>query len=137
MKRKMQTSENVFEAQLTPRSTESISVRWSAVGLLLGYLVCIAGFKGMPASATGASDLRAKKGAQIFQQRCVACHNTAPGSTAAFGPPSLSGIFRGPSPMTTKEATEIISKGKASMPAWGNVLTPIDIENVIVYLRKQ
>jgi hypothetical protein len=52
-----------------------------------------------------------------------------------FGPRNLHDIFRGPSAITTKQAEEIITHGKASMPAWGAVLTHSDIDAVIDYLK--
>jgi len=78
---------------------------------------------------------RAKHGEEIFQQRCVVCHNKQPGDTTPFGPPNLNGIFRGPSAITTKQASTIITDGKGTMPAWGKILTPTDIEDVIAYLK--
>jgi mono/diheme cytochrome c family protein len=78
---------------------------------------------------------RAKQGAAIFRQRCAACHNKQPGDTSPFGPPNLNGIFRGSSPLTTKQAVSIIENGKSPMPAFGTVLTRSDVDNVIAYLR--
>lgn len=78
---------------------------------------------------------RAKQGQAIFQQRCVSCHNKQPGDTSPFGPPNLSGIFKGPSRLTTRQAVEIIEKGKSPMPAFGTILTHSDIDALIAYLR--
>ena len=76
-----------------------------------------------------------KAGEAIFKQRCLVCHNKQPGDSAPFGPPNLYGKFKGPSAMSTKEAVNIIAHGKATMPAWGGILSKSDINNVIAYLR--
>jgi mono/diheme cytochrome c family protein len=88
-------------------------------------------------SATAADTLsgRAKQGQAVFRQRCASCHNKQPGDTSPFGPPNLNGIFRGPSHLTTKQAVDIIEKGKSPMPAFGDVLTRSDVDDVIAYLR--
>jgi len=108
---------------------------WSAVCVLpavMAAVIC------MPVSSTAAANAvsgRARHGEEIFKQRCIACHNKQPGDTSPFGPPNLNGIFRGPSPITTKQATTIIVNGKGTMPGWGSVLSKADISDVIAYLR--
>lgn len=52
-----------------------------------------------------------------------------------FGPPNLNGIFRGPSPMTTKEAEDTVVRGKGTMPGWGAVLSHSDVDDVVAYLK--
>jgi len=88
-----------------------------------------------PATAADTLTGRAKQGQAIFQQRCVSCHNKQPGDTSPFGPPNLNGIFKGPSRITTKQAADIIEKGKSPMPAFGTVLTHSDVDDLIAYLR--
>ena len=60
---------------------------------------------------------KAKRGAAVFQQNCVSCHNKQPGDTTPFGPPNLHGIFSSKPlvtpPVTPAQATDIIKKGKA------------------------
>ena len=36
---------------------------------------------------------KAKRGAVIFQQNCVSCHNKQPDDVTPFGPPNLHGMF--------------------------------------------
>ena len=76
-----------------------------------------------------------KAGEAIFKKRCLVCHNKQPGDTAPFGPPNLYVAFKGPSALSTKAAANIIAHGKATMPAWGGILSKSDINNVIAYLR--
>lgn len=76
-----------------------------------------------------------KAGEAIFMKRCLVCHNKQPGDTAPFGPPNLYVAFKGPTAISTKEATNIITHGKATMPAWAGILSKSDINNVIAYLR--
>ena len=58
-----------------------------------------------------------KAGEAIFKKRCLVCHNKQPGDNAPFGPPNLYVAFKGPSALSTKAATNIITHGKATMPA--------------------
>ena len=82
---------------------------------------------------------KAKRGAAVFQQNCVSCHNKQPGDTTPFGPPNLHGIFSSKPlvtpPVTPAQATDIIKKGKAPMPAFGSILTEAQISDLIAYLK--
>jgi mono/diheme cytochrome c family protein len=84
---------------------------------------------------------KAKRGAAIFQQNCVSCHNKQPGDTTPFGPPNLHGIFSSKPlvtpPVTPAQATDTIKKGKAPMPAFAGVLTDAQISDLIAYLKAQ
>jgi mono/diheme cytochrome c family protein len=84
---------------------------------------------------------KAKRGAAIFQQNCVSCHNKQPNDSTPFGPPNLHGIFSS-KPMVTPaitpaQATEVIKTGKAPMPAFGSMLTEAQIGDLIAYLKAQ
>jgi mono/diheme cytochrome c family protein len=111
------------------------NLRWFTSGLFPFLLLCCMDFHGSSAETQGTSGPTAKRGGAIFQQHCVVCHNQKPGESAPFGPPNLSGIFHGPSAITTKQAEVIITRGKGAMPAWGTVLTHSDVEAVIAYLK--
>ena len=84
---------------------------------------------------------KAKRGSAIFQQNCVSCHNKQPGDTTPFGPPNLHGIFSSKPlvnpPVTPAQATDIIKKGIAPMPAFGSILTDAQISDLIAYLKAQ
>jgi mono/diheme cytochrome c family protein len=84
---------------------------------------------------------KAKRGAAIFQQNCVSCHNKQPDDTTPFGPPNLHGIFSSKPmvspPITPVQATDIIKKGAAPMPAFGSILTEAQIGDLIAYLKAQ
>jgi mono/diheme cytochrome c family protein len=92
-------------------------------------------------AAKPAMNAKAKRGAAIFQQNCVSCHNKQPDDTTPFGPPNLHGIFSSKSkispPVTQAQATDTIKKGKAPMPAFGAILTNAQIEDLIAYLKAQ
>ena len=87
------------------------------------------------AAVPGSMSQRARRGEVIFQQRCAGCHHKQPGDTTPFGPPNLHESFRRASPLTTKEAVDIIANGKGTMPGWGKVLSKSDIDDVIAYLK--
>jgi mono/diheme cytochrome c family protein len=76
----------------------------------------------------------AKKGDQIFQTRCLVCHNKQPDDTSPFGPPNLFQAFKTKS-ITTPEAEQIISRGKGQMPAFGTILSKTEVQSVIDYLK--
>jgi mono/diheme cytochrome c family protein len=84
---------------------------------------------------------KAKRGAAIFQQNCVSCHNKQPNDTTPFGPPNLHGIFSSKPlvtpPITPAQATETIKNGKAPMPAFSSILTDAQISDLIAYLKVQ
>jgi mono/diheme cytochrome c family protein len=100
--------------------------------MMMAYLICL---PVAPSSAADATTGRAKHGEAIFKERCIACHNKAAGDTSPFGPPNLSGIFRGPKAITTRQAADIIANGKGTMPPWSSVLTKSDIDDVIAFLK--
>lgn len=77
----------------------------------------------------------AKHGSEIFQKRCVACHNKQPGDDAPFGPPNLYTAFHRNPPLTVHDAETTIRDGKGTMPAFGTILSPGEIRSVITYLR--
>jgi mono/diheme cytochrome c family protein len=84
---------------------------------------------------------KAKRGAAIFQQNCVSCHNKQPDDSTPFGPPNLHGIFSSKPmvspPVTVAQATETIKNGKAPMPAFASLLTEAQINDLIAYLKTQ
>ena len=85
--------------------------------------------------------VRAKRGSALFQQNCASCHNKQADDTTPFGPPNLHGIFSAKPKihptLTPAEATEFIRKGKAPMPAFGELLTEAQIGDLIAYLKVQ
>jgi mono/diheme cytochrome c family protein len=96
---------------------------------------------GFADTAKPVMSVRAKRGAAIFQQNCVSCHNKQPDDTTPFGPPNLHGIFSSKSmvtpPITPTQATETIKNGKAPMPAFGSILSQAQISDLIAYLKAQ
>jgi mono/diheme cytochrome c family protein len=113
----------------------SLRALCAPLALTLSASLAVAAYFAPSATAADTLSGRAKQGAAIFQQRCVACHNKQPGDTSPFGPPNLNGIFKGPSSLTTKQAVTIIEKGKTPMPAFGTVLTRTDVDDLIAYLK--
>lgn len=84
---------------------------------------------------------KAKRGAVIFQQNCVSCHNKQPDDATPFGPPNLHGMFSGKPlvhpALTPAQAEAFIKKGAAPMPAFGGILTEAQIGDLIAYLKAQ
>src|ERR1700727_3045033 len=90
---------------------------------------------GFADTAKSAMYAKAKRGAAIFQQNWVSCHNKQPADATPFGPPNLHGIFSSKPlvtpPITPAQATETIKNGKAHMPAFGSILTEAQINDLI------
>src|SRR3984957_3037276 len=116
-------------------------------GLLAVCVLAAAGAMGV-SNVVGFADTakpvlnaKAKRGAAIFQQNCVSCHNKQPDDATPFGPPNLHGIFSSKPlvtpPITPAQATETIKNGKAPMPAFGSILTEAQINDLIAYLKAQ
>ncbi len=116
-------------------------------GLLAVCILASAGAMGI-SNVVGFADTakpvmnaKAKRGAAIFQQNCVSCHNKQPNDSTPFGPPNLHGIFSSKPmvtpPITPAQATEIIKNGKAPMPAFGSILTEAQISDLLAYLKAQ
>jgi mono/diheme cytochrome c family protein len=116
-------------------------------GLLATCILAVAGGMavtnviGLADTAKPVMSAKAKRGAAIFQQNCVSCHNKQPDDTTPFGPPNLHGILSSkpmvtPAP-TVAQVTETIKNGKAPMPAFGSILTDAQINDLLAYLKVQ
>ena len=76
------------------------------------------------------------QGADVFKSKCVACH--APDGTG-----SAVGKKMGAHDFTTAEVqkmsdgdlTDVITKGKNKMPAYGEKLKPEEIKALVTYIR--
>ena len=117
-------------------------VRWS-VGLFVaaGVLVATSLIGFADTAKPPVMTAKAKRGAAIFQQNCVSCHNKQPTDTTPFGPPNLHGMFTSKSmlhpPLTPAQAEDFIKKGAAPMPAFGGILTEAQLTDLIAYLKAQ
>jgi mono/diheme cytochrome c family protein len=119
------------------------TIRCFASSLIAAMVLVLANGMVFAATDSGATDTapgsaRVRQGEALFQRNCVTCHNKLEGDRSPFGPPNLHGIFRGSKPaMTPRQAAEIIQKGRTPMPSFESVLTPAQINTVIVYLKAQ
>jgi mono/diheme cytochrome c family protein len=119
-----------------------IGRRLLAVGILASAgAMGISSVIGFADTAKPAMNAKAKRGAAIFQQNCVSCHNKQANDSTPFGPPNLHGIFSSKPmvtpPITPAQATETIKNGKAPMPAFGSILNETQISDLIAYLKAQ
>ncbi len=115
----------------------------------LGFLTLVTAGAIIAANLIGFADTakqppmsaKAKRGSAVFQENCVSCHNKQPDDSTPFGPPNLHGIFSSKPmvkpPITPAQATDIIRKGVAPMPAFGELLTEAQISDLIAYLKVQ
>jgi mono/diheme cytochrome c family protein len=112
------------------------------VGVLVtGVAIAVTQLIGYADTAKPVMNARAKRGAAIFQQNCVSCHNKQPDDTTPFGPPNLHGMFSAKPllhpVLTPEQAADFIKKGAAPMPAFGSILTEAQINDLIAYLKVQ
>jgi cytochrome c6 len=76
------------------------------------------------------------KAAVLFQSNCQMCHG-AYGKGTAVGKAFNVVDFQDPAVMKMSDAdlAAVISKGKNKMPAFGDRLTPPEIEGLVSYIR--
>lgn len=115
-----------------------VSKRSVAV-LVLPAIVALVASRGLAAQSNGdAAAPSAKQGSEIFQTRCIVCHNKKPGDNTPFGPPNLYTVFGPPHPLLTPQQAEtIVTHGRGQMPSFGPILSRTEIRSVIAYLRKR
>ena len=89
------------------------------------------------ASSDTATTDTVKQGGEIFNKRCIVCHNKQPGDNTPFGPPNLYTAFHGTPPLTAQQAETIVVHGRGQMPPFGAILSRTEIRSVIAYLRKR
>jgi cytochrome c len=80
----------------------------------------------------------AAEGKKIFTDHCAVCHHAY--STETKVGPGLKGLFQRAQLKTGAKVTEanvrdLIENGHGGMPAWKNVLTKDQIDDVIAYLK--
>jgi mono/diheme cytochrome c family protein len=77
------------------------------------------------------------EGSTLFQSNCLMCHGADGKGNTPTGQAFKVVNLRDPAvvKMSNAELANVISKGKGSMPAFGNRLTPPQIENLVSYIR--
>lgn len=78
------------------------------------------------------------KGRHVFDANCARCHE--PYSNRGLHGPSLHNVYKKeflPSGMPANDdrITEVITRGRAKMPAFGNELTDSQIQALLAYLK--
>jgi mono/diheme cytochrome c family protein len=74
-------------------------------------------------------------GEEIFVQKCFQCHSVLEGQVERLGP-NLYHVSKSPHPKKTPtEIRKILADGKGKMPAFKDILTPEDTDNLLAYLR--
>lgn len=75
-----------------------------------------------------------KRGEEIFRLNCMACHGPDGKGSKQIGTPDYTAA-ESPLKKSDDELLALISGGKNQMPAFGNVLPPQSIRDVLAYLR--
>ena len=82
----------------------------------------------LPAQAQGAAD--------TYKAKCAMCHGPD-GTGSAMGKKMGAHDFTGPEvqKMSDADLTDVITKGKGKMPAYGEKLKPEEIKGLVAYIR--
>jgi mono/diheme cytochrome c family protein len=78
-------------------------------------------------------------GRAVYDQHCARCHE--PYSSRGKQGPSMKGIFKkqymplSGLPANDERAGEIIRLGRSKMPGYGQVLTPQQVDDLLVYMH--
>jgi len=73
------------------------------------------------------------RGAAIFRRSCSVCHSIRSGETKVG--PSLYGVLREGSGHSEEAVRQVIANGKGTMPAFREKLEPLEIDDLLEYLR--
>lgn len=87
------------------------------------------------AGATAPEGAPAKRGEALFTRHCPICHLGRPSDARPFVGRSLRGILKGAKPVREAEVRDAIRKGSDKMPGFQYNLTPVQIEDLIAYLK--
>ena len=84
-----------------------------------------------------AKTAQVRRGESTFYQRCSLCHlprirknGTTPGPA-----PSLSGVLKSAAPEREKLVRDYILRGSDRMPGWQHAFTPVQLDDLIAYIR--
>ncbi len=103
--------------------------RWvRTVAVLFG---CIAVVAASPPPAHAADNALAEKGAQIYEDRCSACHGENLRNTSG----GWSFDLRRLRPDEHDRFVQSVTNGKDNMPSWYGVLKPEEIDAIWAYIR--
>jgi len=88
-----------------------------------------------PAQAASAG--AARRGEAWFYQRCSLCHMGRTVKDDVYQPmgPLLTGVFKGASPDREKAVRAQIQRGSPRMPGFEYTFTPVELEELIAYMK--
>ena len=114
--------------------------RCAALALALAMSFLLAGCKAERRLSDAELGLTAEqaRGRRVFDNNCARCHQ--PYSGSALHGPSLKGVYKKeflPSgrPANDQRITETVRYGRDKMPAFGDSLTPEQIQTLLAYLK--
>jgi mono/diheme cytochrome c family protein len=105
---------------------KTVAILFLSIALLAGKAQAPAGNAAQPPSI--------QHGKQIFMQRCMQCHSV--NKDQVLLGPSLFGVMTtSPHKKTAAQIRVLLRDGKGKMPPWKDILTPDDVDNILVYLH--
>ena len=92
----------------------------------------------LAATLAAAGPTGAQEAAELYKDRCLACHGETGKGDTPVGPalrvPDLSDA-KGMARITDAQMTELILKGSKSMPGFASLLTPAEVQALVLYIR--
>jgi mono/diheme cytochrome c family protein len=104
---------------------KTVAILFVSVAMLAGNAQAPAG-KAAPPSV--------QHGKQIFMQRCMQCHSVNK-DQVLLGPSLFGEMTNSPHKKSAAQIRVILRDGKGKMPPWKDILTPDDVNNILVYLH--
>jgi mono/diheme cytochrome c family protein len=79
----------------------------------------------------------AEDGRNIFVANCIGCHGKQADANTPAGKAWRVPDLHSPAVQqkTDAQLLQIVREGKGKMPPWGGILSPIDLEHVLAYVR--
>jgi mono/diheme cytochrome c family protein len=103
-------------------------LRLVPAALLIG-LITLA----LPSAARAQSD-----GAKTFKTNCTQCHGEDGSGNTPIGKALKAKDLRSDEVQKKSDAelTDVITKGRGNMPAWGSKLSAVEIKSLVAYIRQ-
>jgi mono/diheme cytochrome c family protein len=130
---------STLDASPPPHTLRALSLAALALPALAVALFTLTACHSLPPSKPLAELTPTEQsGYRIYQSRCASCHY--PNSQRSLHGPGLQGIFKLPylpsgAPANDDSVRNVILRGRNSMPAFSNDLTPPQITDLLAYLH--
>ena len=88
-----------------------------------------------PPSVSAVDQAVVKRGEAVFSRHCPICHLGRPAASRPFVGRNLRGILKNAKPAQDAAVRDAIQKGNDRMPGFQYTLTPMEIDDLVSYLK--